>query len=226
MLTGLNRNSQIKQYISKVFCKETVDLAHAREHSFAMGLQTIAVPANVGKMLYLFCRLQQPKKILEIGTLGGYSTLWLAKGIAQGGLLISLESNEEHCRIAGEHVARADSSGRIEIRLGDASELLQKMIENKESPFDLIFIDADKKSYSSYFDLSMALSRSGTLILIDNLIPKRGEILEPDKRDAEAISIYAFNEQLAADSRVETMLFPTIVEDHGRIDALGVVLVR
>lgn len=225
MLTEFNRNSQIKEYVEKLFCAETEDLLHAREHSLAMGLQAIAVPANVGKMLFLFCRLQQPKRVLEIGTLGGYSTLWLAKGISQDGCLISLESDEKHCRIAQEHFAKTNATCQIEVRLGDASMLLQKMIESREPPFDLIFIDADKKSYSSYFDLSIALSRSGTLILIDNLIPKRGEILQPDKRDVEAVSMYAFNERLAADTRIESLLFPTIAQ-HGRIDALGVVLVH
>lgn len=219
------RNSQIKEYTRNLFCEEDKELKDVREHSCAAALPPIAVPANVGKMLYFFCRLQQPKRVLEIGTLGGYSTLWLARGMPAEGVLLTLESEEKHCHIARENIFHANLEAQIEVRLGEAEMLLQKMIEEKEPSFDLVFIDADKKRYGAYLELVFALSHPGTLVLLDNLIPKRGVILSPDMRDVEAVSIYAFNEQLARDRRFESVLFPTIVGD-GRVDALGALRVR
>lgn len=226
MIAELSRNRQVKDYLCSFFSIEENELIYAREHSLEAGLKAIAVPSNVGKMLYLLCRLQNPKKILEIGTLGGYSTLWLAKGMHPEGRLITLEREEKHIQIAREHFERAGFENRIELRQGEAEGLLKQMVAENEPPFDLIFIDADKENYPVYLDLTLALSRPGTLILSDNLIPKRGEILEPDPRDTEAVSIYDFNARMAAHPRLESMLFPTIVGENGRVDALGVALVH
>lgn len=147
-------------------------------------------------MLYLLASLQKPTKILEIGTLGGYSALWLAQALQEGGKLITLENSHQHIQIAQKNFEYAGLNDLIEIRHGEASELLSQMIKNKEGPFDLIFIDADKNQYSDYLEPCLALSKKGTLILCDNLIPKRGEIGSPDPRDNEATAIYALHETL------------------------------
>ncbi len=225
MIVKKDRNCQVKDYISKKFCIESDELVYIRENSLIEGLRPIAVPAHVGKMLYLLARMQNAKKILEIGTLGGYSTIWLARALVPGGKIISLELEEPIVALARQHIAHAKMEDRIEVRQGDAATLMREMIASKEESFDLIFIDADKQNYPTYLTLALELSRSGTLILTDNLIPKRDEIGPHDPQDNEAEGIYACNDMLASDPRLESMLFTTIVGDHGRVDALGVAIV-
>lgn len=221
-MDGLERNAQVKDYINSFFCHEEEFLLFARENSKKEGLKEIHVPANVGKMLYLLAKIQSPKNILEIGTLGGYSTLWLAKALSKEGRILTLECEQKHADVAGEHIKRAGFQDQVEIRVGDALESLSSLNET----FDLIFIDADKEQYPLYLDFAVKLSRPGTLILSDNLIPKRGPIRNPDPRDVEALAIYAHNQKMAQHPRLESTLFTTIVGDKGRLDALGVARVK
>lgn len=216
----MERGVQIQDYIHSLFAKEDGHLKLARENSKKEGLKEIQVPEGVGKMLYLFAKLQNPKKVLEIGTLGGYSTLWLAKALPAEGKILTLENQEKNAKVAFENIRLAGYQDQVEIRLGNASDLLEAMNE----VFDLIFIDADKENYSIYLDYALKLSRPGTLILCDNLIPKRGPIEHPDPRDNEALAIYAFNQTLAKHPRLEATLFTTHVKD--RLDALGVAIVK
>lgn len=226
ILTGLNRNRQVKDYICEYFCEEKEPIMQALRRCEKEELKTIHVPANVAKILYLFGLLVRPKKILEIGTLGGYSTLWLASTLEEGGHLITIECEKKHAKVAYENFVSAGMENQIEIRIGLASEVLHEMIENGEEPFDLIFIDADKENYPNYLEPCIKLSHSGTLILSDNLIPKRCEIGSPDPRDNEALGIYAFNQLVADHPMLDSVLVPTLVGDKGRLDALGVSLVR
>lgn len=216
----IERGQQIQDYIHLLFAKEDKHLEFARENSKKEGLKEIQVPAGVGKMLYLLAKLQRPKKVLEIGTLGGYSTLWLAKALPQGGKIITLENQEKNRNVAWENICAAGFQDRVEIRLGNAPDLLAGVDEI----FDLIFIDADKENYLVYLEYAVKLSRPGTLILLDNLIPKRGPIGNPDRRDNEALAIYAFNQMMANHPQLEATLFTTIVKD--RLDALGVAIVK
>jgi len=220
------RNEEIKKYIQDFFASEDDVQKFARENSQAHGLPDIHVPSHVGKFLYLLTKLRAPRKVLEIGTLGGYSTIWIAKGMTPLGHLISLEIEPSHARLAKEHIAKAGYEGRVEIRVGKAAELLSAMIDNREGPFDLIFIDADKENYPSYLEPSLALSTSGTLILSDNLIPKGEEINHPKPSNLTAQAVYRFNQQLSQHPRLESVLTTTIVRDNGRIDALGISLVK
>lgn len=201
-------------------------MAHALVNSDEKGLKPIQVPDNVAKTIYLLARLASPKKILEIGTLGGYSTLWLARALEEDGKLITLECVEKHACVARENVAFAGKEDQIEIRQGLASDLLAQMIEKDEGPFDVIFLDADKNRYPEYLEPCLRLSRPGTLILSDNLIPKRGEIGQPDPRDNEAVEIYTYNQMLKDHPLLETVLLTTLVGEEGRIDALGVSRVK
>lgn len=222
MNEGLQRNCSIKNYIENLFAGEDEKIQFARENSKQEGLKEIQVPACVGKMLYLLTKIQNPRRVLEIGTLGGYSTLWMAKALSQEGHILTLECEEKHGRIALQHIERAGLQNQVEIRICDATAELPKL----KGPFDLIFIDADKESYPFYLEWAVALSRPGTLILTDNLIPKRGTIAHPDPRDIEALAVYEFNQKMAAHPKLESTIFPTIVGENGRIDSLGVARVR
>lgn len=219
---GLERNRQIKSYIESLFAEEEEEIRFARENSKKEGLKEIQVPALVGKMLYMLAKIQNPKNVLEIGTLGGYSTLWLARALPPDGKIVTLEQEAEHARIAEAHIAHAGFQNQVEVHVGDARLLLPKI----DQVFDLIFIDADKENYPLYLDYALKLSRPGTLILSDNLIPKRGEIEHPDPRDVEALAIYDFNQKMAAHPRLESTIFPTIVGEKGRMDSLGVARVK
>lgn len=218
--------SAIKNYIHSLFVKEDPHLRYARENSQLQGLPQIHVASHVGQLIYLLAKSHTPTKILEIGTLGGYSTLWLAKALPKEGTIISLELEPQHAKLAREHLARAGYHNRVEIRLGKALDLLSTMIKKGEGPFDLIFIDADKENYPIYLEHALALSAPGTLILSDNLIPKGEEIDNPKTSNVSANAIYQFNRQIAHHPRLESILIPTIVGEQGRIDALGFSLVK
>ena len=222
----LQRNNQVRQYVSSLFCIEDEDLIFARENSKKEGLKEIQVPENVGKILHLLTKLQNPRKVLEIGTLGGYSTLWIAKALQPEAKILTLEIGEKQAEEARRHFQRASLAHQIEVRLGDALKLLPEMLAKKEGPFDLIFIDADKENYPRYLDHAIELSRSGTLILSDNLIPKRGEIGIPDPSDVEAIAIYEFNQKMRLHPRLDSTLLTTIVGERGRVDSLGIAIVK
>ncbi len=220
------RNRQVKDYICTPFCEDPPAMEEALKKSREAGLKEIQVPQNVAKAIYLLAKLVQPKRILEIGTLGGYSALWLAKALGPEGKLITLECEAKHAQVAKENFYFANVSDQIEIRLGDASILLEEMIKVKEAPFDLIFLDADKDRYPDYLKFCINLSRPGTLILSDNLIPKRGEIGQPDPRDNEAVGIYAYNQLLAEHPQLESIPLSMIVGEKGRVDALGLTIVN
>ncbi|MCI0382395.1 MAG: O-methyltransferase [Chlamydiae bacterium] len=220
------RSQKVRGYIQDLFCKESPELQFVRMNSKKMGLREVYVPPVVGKKLHLFTKLINPRRVLEIGTLGGYSTIWIAQALSSDAKMVSIELNEKNVKVALEHLFLAKLDTIVEIRQGDASFLLSKMVEEKEEPFDLIFIDADKKNYSLYLDLALQLAKKGSLILTDNLIPKRGEILKPDKRDKEATCIYEFNQKLANHPKLETVLIPILKDDESFADALGFSIVQ
>ncbi len=225
MLT-LERNQAIKQYICDYFAKEDQTLLQIHQNSQKEGLPDIHIPANVGKLIYLLTQLKSPKKILEIGTLAGYSTLWMARALAKNAKIVSLELDPHHAVISRKHLKDAGVGHMVEIREGIASVLLEEMIKKKEGPFDLIFIDADKESYPQYLEYAVALAESGTLILTDNLIPKGEAINQPAPTNVEATSIYAFNQKMAMHPRLESIIATTIVGNSGRIDGLGIAIVK
>lgn len=225
-MLSLERNQIIKQYICDFFAKEDPSLLNIHQNSQKEGLPDIHIPANVGKLIYLLTQLKSPKKILEIGTLAGYSTLWMARALPKTGKIISLELDPHHADIARKNLKDAGVGHKVEIREGSASLLLENMIQKKEGPFDLIFIDADKEGYPQYLEYALALSESGTLILTDNLIPKGEAINDPAPTNVEATAIYAFNQKMAEHPRLESIIATTIVGNSGRIDGLGIAIVK
>jgi predicted O-methyltransferase YrrM len=195
-------------------------LVQALKDAEAGGLPQINVSASEGKLLYLLAKMNGARRILEIGTLGAYSTIWLARALPTGGKLISLELSEKHATVARKNVARAELSNKVEIRVAPAVQSLDKMIAAGEPPFDVVFIDADKVSYPAYLERALKLVHSGSLILGDNCL--RRVVLEV-AQDADARGIRAFNETLARDPRLEAIIIPIV---RHSIDGLAIARVK
>jgi caffeoyl-CoA O-methyltransferase len=211
---------EIDGYIKGLFAPQDEALEAAVRESQRAGLPEIQVSPNEGKLLQLFAEMVGARRVLEVGTLGGYSAINLARGMADGGALISLEIDERHAEVARENVERAGLGERIEIRVGDARGLLAELVEENEGPFDLVFIDADKEGYPAYLEWALRLSRPGSLILGDNTI-WGGTIIDP--QDDSTRAIHEFNEKIAEDPRLSAIVLPILRE---RVDGLAIARVR
>ena len=211
---------EIDAYVEKLFAPRDAALEAALEESRRAGLPEIQVSPNEGVLLGLLAQMAGARRILEIGTLGGYSAIHFARALPEDGALISLEIDEHHAGVARKNVERAGLESKVEIRVGDARERLAELVENDEGPFDLVFIDADKEGYPEYLEWAMRLSRPGSLILGDNAI-RGGSVLDP--QDDSARATREFNERLAEDPRLSAIVLPLIRE---RIDGLAIALVR
>jgi predicted O-methyltransferase YrrM len=197
---------------------EALDAALAA--SEAAGLPAINVAPNQGKLLMLLARAIGAHRILEIGTLGGYSTIWLARGLLPDGRLITLEANPEYAEVARANLARAGFAEMIELRLGRAQDTLPALAS--EGPFDLIFIDADKPGTPGYFQWAVKLSRRGSLIVVDNVV-RGGAVLDAKSDDASVQAMRRFFELAATDPRVSGTAIQTVgAKGH---DGLAVLLV-
>ena len=213
---------RIDQYIEELFVGEDGALARNVTASRAAGLPEIQVSAVEGKLLYLLARITGARRILEIGTLGGYSTTWLARALPADGRLVTLEVSAAHADVARRNLADAGVADRVQILVGDASHSLRRLIAGQETAFDLVFIDADKRSYPTYLELSLQLSRPGTLLLADNVI-RHGAVLDPSPADENAAGARAFNALIAADPRLESLVVPII---RSNIDGLSISRVK
>ena len=198
--------TEVDRYICESLLGADPALEAALAASDAAGLPPIAVTANQGKLMQMLARLCGAARILEIGTLGGYSTIWLARGLEPGGRLVTLEVNPRFALVAAENIDRAGLGDVVEMRVGPALETLPGLI-GEGAVFDLIFIDADKANYPGYLEHSLELSRPGTVIIADNVV-RDGAILESnggDGPDAENIrGVQRLYEMLAAEPRVST----------------------
>ena len=214
--------ARVDRYIESLFIPgdETLD-ANLRATREA-GMPEIQVSAVQGKALYLIARMRGARRVLEIGTLAGYSTTWLARALPPDGRVITLEFNPTHAAVARRNLDLAGCGAMVEIRVGPAAESMRAMIDAAEPPFDLIFIDADKVSYPEYLRLSLALSRPGTVILADNVI-RNGLVLEDAPADPNARGAKAFNEALAKDARLESVILPIF---RDKLDGMAVAIVR
>jgi predicted O-methyltransferase YrrM len=208
-------------YIGGLFVKEDMALTAALKDMHEAGLPEISVSPVLGKFLHMLAKLKGARRILEIGTLGGYSAIWLARALPENGRLITLEIDAGHARIARRNLARAMLLGVAEVREGPAADLLRQLIAAGEPPFDMIFIDADKESYPEYFELSLKLSRPGTLIAADNVI-RAGRVLDPEARASDPLvaGVVRFADALANCPAVES----TIVQWVGTKGHDGVAL--
>ena len=199
----------VDTYLSDLLVAPDAALEEALKASAAANLPEIHVPPYQGKFLHLLARLRGARTILEIGTLGGYSTIWLARALPAGGRLTTLESDPSHAEIARANLARAGLADVVELRLGPALETLPRLAEEGRGPFDLIFIDADKPAYPDYFAWALRLSRRGSLIIADNVV-RAGEVVNPASDDPRIQGMRRFLEQLAAEPRVLATAIQTV----------------
>jgi predicted O-methyltransferase YrrM len=191
----------VDQYIVDTLVRQDEALEAALAASSAAGLPAIAVSPNQGKLLMLLARMVGARRILEIGTLAGYSTIWLARGLADGGRLITLEMVEKHAQVARANLARAGLTDVVELMVGPALETLPKIAAAKRGPFDLIFIDADKSAMTDYLNWSLKLSHPGTVIIGDNVV-RDGKVLDAASSDPSVQGIRRFYEMLSAEKRI------------------------
>ena len=201
--------SAVDSYISRLLVPPDAALEAALEASAAAGLPAINVTPNQGKFLHLLARIQAARAILEIGTLGGYSTIWLARALPAGGRLVTLESDPKHASVASANMARAGLAQTVDIRVGPALATLPRLAAENGGPFDLIFIDADKAGIPDYFGWSLKLSRPGTVIVVDNVI-RNGAVIDESSSDPSVQGVRRFNEILAAETRVSATTIQTV----------------
>lgn len=213
---------KVDKYIEHLFNPHDEALTQNLQDAAAADLPTINVSPNEGKLLYLLAKIAGAKRVLEIGTLGAYSTTWLARALPAEGKVITLELDQKHAEVARKNLDRAGMADRVEVRVGRASDMLHQMIDQHEAPFDLIFIDADKPGYVDYLDLSVQLAHPGTVILADNLI-RNGRVLDEQPRDESARGARAYNEALAVNPRLESIILPIIREN---LDGLSISIVK
>jgi predicted O-methyltransferase YrrM len=190
----------VDQYIAQTLVKQDAALEAAVADSAAAGLPAIAVSAAQGKLLMLLARMIGAKRILELGTLGGYSTIWLARGMAAGGKLTTLEYDPKHADIARKNIARAGLADVVEILVGRALDTLPQVTER--APFDLIFIDADKENTPQYWEWSLKLSRPGTIIIVDNVV-RDGKVIDAASKDASVQGIRRTLELMSREKRID-----------------------
>lgn len=211
----------IDDYVRQLCVPEDAALEETLRHSTAAGLPEINVSPNEGKLLFMLARVAGARRILEIGLLGGYSALWLARALPADGRLVSLEVDAHHAEVARQNLERAGVAAKVEIRVGDGQALLKEMITSAEAPFDVVFIDADKANYPMYLDYALQLTHPGSLILGDNVI-RRGTVADDAAGDPGVQGIQEFNRRLAGNPKLETILLPII---RGDVDGLAIARV-
>jgi predicted O-methyltransferase YrrM len=196
----------VDAFLSELIAPDDESLAAARRASDEAGLPSIAVSAPQGRFLRVLARAVGARRILEIGTLGGYSTIWLARGLAPGGRLVTLEYSAKHAEVARANLARAGLAETVEVRVGEALDILPALAA--EEPFDLVFVDADKEPYAQYLDWAARLTRAGGLVVADNVV-RQGRVLDPGE-DGAARGVRAFLEAMAEDARLDGTVLQTV----------------
>jgi predicted O-methyltransferase YrrM len=199
----------VDHYFANLLVPPDPALEAALQASAAAGLPPIQVAPNQGKLLQLLAQARGARRILELGTLGGYSTIWLARALPAGGCLITLEMDPKCAEVARANIARAGLAAVVEVRLGRALDILPQLVAEGRGPFDLIFIDADKSRNPDYFPWALKLSRRGTLIIADNVV-RKGAVTNATSNDPNVQGVRRFNELLAADPRVSATAIQTV----------------
>lgn len=199
----------VDQYINDQLVPSDSVLDAALDACTAAELPAISVTPSLGKLLQLLARLVDAKNILEIGTLGGYSTIWLARALPAGGRVITLEADAKHAKVACKNIARAGLADVVELREGKALDTLPELAAEGLEAFDLIFIDADKSNNPHYFDWALRLSHKGTLIIVDNVV-RDGAVIEADSTDPNIQGVRRLFEILAAEPRVVSTALQTV----------------
>jgi caffeoyl-CoA O-methyltransferase len=198
-------DDKASQYITKIFVPQDKVLEQILEDIPKKGLPAIAIRAEEGRYLQFLTRSCGAKKAIEIGTLGGYSGTWIARGLVDGGKLITLEKESKHADVARENFAKAGVADRVEIKVGDAHDTLKTL--TKDAPFDFIFIDAEKTGYKNYFDWAVENVRVNGIIAAHNAL-RRGTIVDPSNNETDTVATRAFNDYVAKHPRVISTIFP------------------
>jgi predicted O-methyltransferase YrrM len=199
----------VDRYLGDLLVSADPALEAALTASAAAGLPAINVSPVQGKLLHLLARAIGARNVLEIGTLGGYSTIWLARALPDGGRLISLEADAKHAEVAGANIARAGMENKVEVRLGLALDLLPGLAAEIREPFDFVFIDADKPNNAAYFDWALKLSRPGSIIVVDNVV-RDGDVIDAASDSPTVQGVRRFLERLAAEPRVSATAIQTV----------------
>lgn len=199
----------VDAYLAERLIGADPHLDAALDANAAAGLPAIDVSPLQGKMLHLLARMMGARRILEIGTLGGYSTLWFARALPEDGTVVTLELEPHHAAVARANIARAGLSGRVDLRIGPALESLDRMIEQGAEPFDLVFIDADKPNNPSYLERAMKLVRPGSAIIGDNVV-RSGDVADRAARDPSVDGVRRFIDMLAEDPRLDATAIQTV----------------
>jgi predicted O-methyltransferase YrrM len=219
----MDRWDAVDDYIVNTFDLDDEVLRAAVAASVEAGMPQIQVSAALGRFLNLQARAIGARRILEVGTLAGYSSIWLGRALPTDGRLVTLELSAKHADVARANLANAGLGDVSEVRVGPASETLAALVAEKVAPFDMVFIDADKEGYPDYLEWSLRLSRPGTLIVADNVV-RGGAITAPDHADSRVQGIRRFNEMLARDPRVDASIMQTV--GHKGYDGIAFALVR
>jgi predicted O-methyltransferase YrrM len=199
----------VDNYINHLLVRHDDVLEAALKASDAAGLPQINVTPAQGKMLYLLALMQDARAVLEVGTLGGYSTIWMARALPAGGSLVTLEADPKHAQVAQANIDRAGLGDIVEVQFGLALDLLPQLAAEGRGPFDLFFIDADKTNNSHYFQWALKLSRRGSLIIIDNVV-RNGAVIDAGSQDENVQGVRRMNEIIAAEPRVSATAIQTV----------------
>ena len=199
----------VDDYIAENFLDDDPAQDATLAASAAAGLPEIQVAPLQGKLLMMLAAALGARNILEIGTLGGYSTIWLARGLIDGGRVVTLELDPGHAEVARKNFENAGLTDKIEVRVGDALDCLAQLQAEGAGPFDLVFIDADKPNTPNYFDWAVKLARKGTLFVVDNVV-REGAILAAQSENKHVKGLRDFFARAAADPRVTATAFQTV----------------
>jgi predicted O-methyltransferase YrrM len=204
-----NRWNVVDAYFAETIVAPDPALKEALTANAAAGLPSIDVSAPQGKLIHLLARMTGARKALEIGALGGYSTIWIASALPDDGRLITLELNAKRAEIARRNVARADLGGKVEVRTGAALALLPRIEAEGLGPFDFVFIDADKANNAAYLEWALRLSRPGTAIVVDNVV-RDGEVVDAASADPDVIGVRRMFEAMAREPRLSSTAIQTV----------------
>ncbi|MBC8090233.1 MAG: O-methyltransferase [Phycisphaerae bacterium] len=214
--------TNVDEYFSSLFVGTDAALSLALSASTDAGLPEIAVAPNQGKLLHLLVRMSGAKRVLEIGTLGGYSTIWMARALPKNGQLVTLELDETHAKVAQANFERAGLEKVIELRRAAAVNSLQELLIEGVAPFDFVFIDADKANIPRYFEFALKLTRVGSVIIVDNVV-RDGKVVDAASTDASIVGVRKFNEMVAMEPRVSATALQTVGTKG--YDGLAIMLV-
>ena len=216
-------HADVDQYLSGLFAPHDTALQNALTASTAAGLPEIQVSATQGKFLHMMARLMKARTILEIGTLGGYSAIWMARALPPNGMLVTLEFDPKHAEVARKNLAAAGLSDRIDIRVGRALDTLPKVASDAIGPFDIVFVDADKESNPDYFTWALKLTRPGSLILVDNVV-REGAVLDASSADVSVKGTRRVLDLMAAEPRVSATALQSVGQKGWDGLAMAVVI--